>query len=67
MCDSWVDQPNHNAEVHRLSDRVLHKDTQKNEEALDLLVEIASSLADTAADDRKHGQDCLGKMLHIEP
>ena len=46
---------------------MLHSDTQKNEEALDLLVEIASSLADTAADDRKHGQDCLGKMLHIEP
>lgn len=45
---------------------MVHGDTAKNDEALELLVEIASSLADTAADDRKHGQDCFGKMFHIE-
>ena len=57
VCTTWAD-PDHDTTVHRLADGVIHGDTAKSDEALALLVTIASSFAQSEGS--KYGVDCLG-------
>ncbi len=68
VCDSWAgSDPDHEAVVHPLPDGVVHADTAKNEEVLDLLATIACSLSfPNNGGDKQHIPDCMGDISHIE-
>jgi hypothetical protein len=61
VCDSWVgSDPDHEAVVHQLPDGVVHGNTAKNEEVLDLLTTIACSLSMLNNEvDKQHTPDCM--------